>query len=76
VITPARRSPASLLQAATLAALASFKSEDSRAEVLLAQVRDVRRSKGFAPGQVRVEAIMETLSVTLDRTLENRLRRS
>ncbi|NMC48272.1 MAG: DUF814 domain-containing protein [Desulfovibrio sp.] len=66
----------SLLQAATLAALASFKSEDSRAEVLMAQVRDVRRSKGFAPGQVRVEAVMETLSVTLDRTLENRLRRS
>ncbi|MFZ5811761.1 MAG: NFACT RNA binding domain-containing protein [Thermodesulfobacteriota bacterium] len=66
----------SLLQAATLAALASFKSEDSRAEVLMAQVRDVRRSKGFAPGQVRVEAVMETLAVTLDRTLENRLRRS
>ncbi len=66
----------SILQAATLAALASFRSEDSRAEVLMAQVRDVRRSKGFAPGQVRVEEIMETLSVTLDRTLENRLRRS
>ncbi|QLA19563.1 NFACT RNA binding domain-containing protein [Desulfolutivibrio sulfoxidireducens] len=72
---PGREVPRqSLLQAATLAALASWRAQDAKAEVLVALVRDVRRGKGFAPGQVRVDEIVETLSVKLDPSLEKNLR--
>ena len=64
----------SLIQAATLAALASWRAGDAKAEVLMALVGDVRRGKGFAPGQVQVDRLAETLAVNLDPELENTLR--
>jgi len=64
----------SLIQAATLAALASWRAGDAKAEVLMALVGDVRRGKGFAPGQVQVDRLVETLAVNLDPELENSLR--
>lgn len=74
---PGREVPRqSLIEAATLAALASWRARDAKAEVLMALVKDVRRGKGFAPGQVRVDDIVETLAVALDATLENRLRQA
>jgi hypothetical protein len=72
---PGREVPRqSLVQAAVLAALASWRADDAKAEVLLALVKDVRRGKGFAPGQVRVDQIIETLAVDLDPALETALR--
>lgn len=74
---PGREVPRqSLLQAAALAALASWRASDARAEVLVAQVKDVRRGKGFAPGQVRVDEVIETLAVDLDPAIEEKLRQS
>lgn len=63
----------SLLEAAGLAALKSWRAQDSRAEVICALARDVRPIKGAPPGQVQVEAILETLRVDLDPGLEQRL---
>ncbi|KUG29945.1 hypothetical protein ASZ90_000163 [hydrocarbon metagenome] len=42
--------------------------------MLMALVGDVRRGKGFAPGQVQVDRLVETLAVNLDPELENSLR--
>ncbi|MEF3697333.1 NFACT RNA binding domain-containing protein [Desulfolutivibrio sp.] len=72
---PGREVPRqSLIEAATLAALASWRAGDAKALVLMALVRDVRRGKGFAPGQVQVEKLAETLAVNLDPELEKTLR--
>ncbi|NDY58489.1 DUF814 domain-containing protein, partial [Desulfovibrio sulfodismutans] len=74
---PGREVPRqSLVEAATLAALASWRAGDAKANVLMALVRDVRRGKGFAPGQVQVEKLAETLAVNLSPELENTLRQS
>ncbi len=64
---------ASLQEAAGLCALKSFRKNDSRAEVLCAKVRDVRKVKGAALGSVAVDHIECTLHVTVDPTLETRL---
>ncbi|WP_029460126.1 NFACT RNA binding domain-containing protein [Solidesulfovibrio alcoholivorans] len=61
----------SLLQAAGLAALASFASGAGAAEVMLAKAGDVRRIKGAATGKVAVGALLETLRVDVDPALEN-----
>ena len=45
----------------------------TRAEVLCARVRDVRKVKGAALGSVVVDALLETLTVDLDPALEARL---
>jgi hypothetical protein len=72
---PGREVPReSLLQAAALAALASWRAGDARAEVLVALAKDVRRGKGYAPGQVRVDHVLMTLAVDLDPGLEAALR--
>ncbi|WP_449242198.1 NFACT RNA binding domain-containing protein [Desulfovibrio sp.] len=63
----------SLEEAAILAALKSWRSEDARADVICALARDVRPVKGAPPGQVQVDTIHETLRVDLDRDLERRL---
>lgn len=64
---------ASLLEAAGLAALKSWRSQDAHAEVICALARDVRPIKGAPPGQVQVETVLETLRVDLDPDLEQRL---
>ena len=65
--------PRSLEEAAVLAALASGQAGESRAEVLCAQVREVRTIKGAPLGQVRLES-STTLTVAVDPALEERLR--
>ncbi|PKN09217.1 MAG: hypothetical protein CVU73_04745 [Deltaproteobacteria bacterium HGW-Deltaproteobacteria-8] len=64
---------ASLLEAAGLCALKSYRKDDAKAEVLCALVRDVRKVKGAAIGSVAVDHIQATLLVALDPTLETRL---
>lgn len=63
----------SLVEAATLCALKSWRKDDARAEVLLARVRDVRKVKGAAIGSVAVDQVERTLVVALDPSLEERL---
>ncbi|WP_027174544.1 NFACT RNA binding domain-containing protein [Desulfovibrio aminophilus] len=63
----------SLIEAAVLAALKSWRSEDMRADVICALAKDVRPVKGAPPGQVQVDSLQETLRVDLDRDLERRL---
>ena len=64
---------ASLREAAGLCALKSFRKADAKAEVLCANVRDVRKVKGAAIGSVAVDHVQCTLLVALDPTLETRL---
>lgn len=63
----------SLMEAATLCALKSWRRDDARAEVLVARVRDVRKVKGAAIGSVTVDQVERTLVVALDPALEERL---
>ena len=63
----------SLLEAAGLCALKSYRKDDAKAEVLLARVRDVRKVKGAAMGSVAVDQVERTLLVALDQGLEKRL---
>jgi predicted ribosome quality control (RQC) complex YloA/Tae2 family protein len=64
----------SLEEAAALAGLASSFKAAGRAEVMWAQVRDVRKIKGAPHGLVRVEEGGRTLLVDLDPGLEDRLK--
>ena len=64
---------ATLIQAAVLAGLSSWRAGDSKANVLYAQAREVRKMKGAALGQVRLDSA-KTLLVDLDPSLEERLR--
>ncbi len=63
----------SLLEAAGLCALKSYRKADAKAEVLCALVRDVRKVKGAAIGSVAVDQVQRTLRVALDPSLEERL---
>lgn len=68
---PRREVPrASLLEAAGLAALASFAAGAGSAEVMLARVADVRSIKGAAAGKVTVASLLETLRADVDPALE------
>lgn len=60
-------------EAATLAALKSWRANDAKADVICALARDLRSPKGSAPGQVQVDKLLETLRVDLDPDLETRL---
>ena len=72
---PAQEVPErSLVQAAVLAGLKSWQSEGGKAEVLCALIRDVRAVKGAAMGQVVVDAVLRSLRVELDPSLEQKLR--
>lgn len=62
-----------LTEAAILCGLKSFRSDDSRADIMYALVKDVRKVKGFAHGQVMVDQKLGTLRVDLDPELEKRL---
>jgi len=64
----------SLIEAATLCALKSYRKDDAKAEVLLARVKDVRKVKGAAIGSVAVDEVERTLLVGLDQGMEARLR--
>jgi len=64
----------SLKEAATLAALASYKAGSSKAGVMMAHVRDVRKFRGAAEGQVAVDKTAGAFHVRLDEELEERLR--
>jgi len=63
----------SLIEAATLCALKSYRKDDAKAEVLLARVKDVRKVKGAAIGSVAVDEVERMLLVTLDASLEEKL---
>lgn len=63
----------SLVEAATLCALKSWRKDDAKAEVLLAKVKDVRKVKGAAIGSVAVDQVERTLVVDVDPELEARL---
>ncbi len=64
----------SLVEAATLCALKSYRKDDAKAEVLVARVKDVRKVKGAAMGSVAVDEVERTVLVSLDPSLEERLR--
>ncbi len=63
-----------LHQAAALAGLASYQKHADRAEVTCAVVRDVRKIKGAALGEVVVDSIRETILATIPSDLESRLK--
>ncbi len=63
----------SLLEAAGLTALKSAWKNDSKAEIMLALVRDVRPVKGGRPGAVFVDKVQAVLTVIPDPALETRL---
>ena len=62
-----------LNEAAILCGLKSFRKDDGKADVMYALVKDVRKVKGFAPGQVMVDRKLGTLRVELDPALEKKL---
>jgi predicted ribosome quality control (RQC) complex YloA/Tae2 family protein len=66
----------SMEEAAVIAGLASHYSMADKARVLCALVRNVRKIKGAALGQVQVGKVRESLNVELDQALESRLRQS
>lgn len=63
----------SLVEAATLCALKSYRKDDAKAEVLVARVKDVRKVKGAAIGSVAVDEVERTVLVALDPAIEERL---
>ncbi|EGB13947.1 protein of unknown function DUF814 [Pseudodesulfovibrio mercurii] len=62
-----------LVQAAILCGLKSYRKDDGKADVMYALVKDVRKVKGFNPGQVAVDRKLGTLRVELDPDLEQKL---
>ncbi|QGY40944.1 DUF814 domain-containing protein [Pseudodesulfovibrio cashew] len=62
-----------LAEAAILCGLKSYRRDDGKAEIMYALVKDVRKVKGFAQGQVMVDAKQGSLRVDLDPSLEEKL---
>ncbi|WP_157493307.1 NFACT RNA binding domain-containing protein [Desulfonatronovibrio magnus] len=62
-----------LKEAATLAALSSYRKNDDRAEVYLASVKDVRKVKGLGQGRVLMDGNVRTIIVNIDPFLESKL---
>lgn len=62
-----------LREAAVLAALKSYRTNDSKADVMCALVKDVRKVKGWAHGQVAVDSVLQNLHVDIDQSLEEKL---
>lgn len=60
-------------EAAILAALKSYRANDSKADVMCALVKDVRKVKGYAHGQVAVDNVLKNLHVNVDASLEQTL---
>ncbi len=61
------------LEAAQLAALASYERDSSKAQVLCSEVRYVKPSKHRALGEVDVIKVLETFVVDVDPSIEERL---
>lgn len=71
---PAQEVPErTLAEAARLCGIKSHSRDDGKAEVMYALVRDVRKVKGFAHGQVVVDKRLGTLRVDLDPDIETAL---
>lgn len=64
----------SMEEAAVLAGLKGWQSQDEKARVICAMVKDVRKRKGADLGQVAVDKVLAAFNVRLDQTLEERLR--
>jgi len=62
-----------MVEAAILCGLKSFRKDDGKADIMYALVKDVRKVKGFAHGQVAVDKKLGTLRVDLDPSLEKKL---
>lgn len=62
-----------LIEAAILCGLKSYRKDDGKADVMYALVKDVRKVKGFSHGQVMVDHKLGSLRVDLDPTLEEAL---
>ncbi len=62
-----------LVEAAILCGLKSYRKDDGKADIMYALVKDVRKVKGYAHGQVAVDKKLATLRVELDPTLETSL---
>jgi predicted ribosome quality control (RQC) complex YloA/Tae2 family protein len=72
---PTTEVPATTCQeAAGIAALRSHFSGSAKAEIICALAKHVSPIKGGRPGQVKVREILETMLVTLDPALEERLK--
>lgn len=64
----------SIKQAAVLAALASYRKNDLKAEIYCAKVRDVRKIKGLEQGRVHVDKVLFSVPVSIEPDLENLLK--
>ncbi|MFH1914230.1 MAG: NFACT RNA binding domain-containing protein, partial [Pseudomonadota bacterium] len=62
-----------LIEAAQLCAIKSHSRGDGKAEVMYALIKDVRKVKGLAHGQVLVDKRLGTLRVDLDPDIETAL---
>jgi predicted ribosome quality control (RQC) complex YloA/Tae2 family protein len=62
-----------LTEAAMLCGIKSYRRDDGKAEIMYALVKDVRKVKGFAHGQVAVDKKIGTLRVELDPDIEAKL---
>jgi predicted ribosome quality control (RQC) complex YloA/Tae2 family protein len=62
-----------LEEAANLAALASYRKNDLKADVCCARVRDVRKIKGLEQGRVHVDKVLRSIQVDIDQAMESRL---
>ncbi|AGW14582.1 NFACT RNA binding domain-containing protein [Megalodesulfovibrio gigas] len=60
-------------EAAVLAALRSWQAGEGKVRVLLALAKDVHPIKGGAPGQVRVDTLLETVQTAMMKDLELQL---
>ncbi|MDL2209515.1 NFACT RNA binding domain-containing protein [Desulfovibrio sp. OttesenSCG-928-O18] len=63
-----------LLEAAALVGLKSWRKDDPKAPVMFALAKHVHPVKGAGPGTVRVQERLQTLVATLDPALEARLK--
>lgn len=57
---------ATLLEAAALVGEKSWQRHDAKAHIMVALLRHVRAVKGGAPGTVRVDEVLRTVTVALD----------
>ncbi len=62
-----------LAEAGILCGLKSYRKDDDKADIMYALVKDVRKVKGYAHGQVAVDKKLGTIRVELDPSLEQRL---
>lgn len=64
----------SMREAAIIAGLASYQSQEKKGQIVCTLVKKVRKVKGSDYGQVNIDQIMDTLIVPLDKDIEQWLR--